>query len=404
MNTETTWRTLRSLVPEPGQAYSWADCCEALPRLLALETTPQDPIHHAEGNVGIHTRMVLDELLADPAWQGADADARLVMFMAALLHDLCKPETTRIDEATGRISQPGHSRRGAIDVRKLFWLAGAPFALREDVCRIISVHQVPFHAFSSRKGESAERIVRTLSWFVPLQPLIVVARADMRGRHAAERERCLADIELFEMLAAEEGCLHQPRAAASEHTRVAYARGAEVHLETPLFGAQGSRVTVLSGLPASGKDTWVGRHGSGRPVVSFDDARTELGLRHGENDGLASHHAIDKAKALLRAHEPFIWNATHLSTQMRSKTLDLLYAYDARVELVYLEQPPQVLYSRNQRRDSSLRNADIEGMLVRWEVPLPQEAHEVRYEVAGDDRWHARVAPSRGVTPSARED
>jgi hypothetical protein len=47
MNTETTWRTLRSLVPEPGQAYSWADCCEALPRLLALETTPQDPIHHA---------------------------------------------------------------------------------------------------------------------------------------------------------------------------------------------------------------------------------------------------------------------------------------------------------------------------------------------------------------------
>jgi predicted kinase len=159
-----------------------------------------------------------------------------------------------------------------------------------------------------------------------------------------------------------------------------YARGAPLHLDTPLFQPPGSQVTVLSGLPASGKDTWVARHAAGREVVSFDDAKAELGLKHGDNDGLAAHRAVDKAKALLRRHEPFVWNATHLSDQMRGKTLDLLLAYDAQVRLVYLEVPCDTLFRRNAARDTTLRQKDLERMLHRWEVPQPWEAHDVRYE------------------------
>ena len=57
------WNELKSLVPQPGAGHDWALLCAALPDLLALESTPQDPRHHAEGNVGLHTRMVLDALL-----------------------------------------------------------------------------------------------------------------------------------------------------------------------------------------------------------------------------------------------------------------------------------------------------------------------------------------------------
>jgi len=39
--------TLRALCPAPGQGYDWAACCEAIPRLHALETTPQSPRYHA---------------------------------------------------------------------------------------------------------------------------------------------------------------------------------------------------------------------------------------------------------------------------------------------------------------------------------------------------------------------
>ena len=372
---------IRALCPvDAGAGHDWAACCEVFPRLRALETTPQSPRYHAEGNVGIHTRMVLDALLASDHFRQATGARRETLFLAALLHDLCKPETTVVDPVTGDIGQPGHSRRGAVDVRALLWRAGVPFDIREAVCRIVAAHQVPFFAFDSHRGESPEFIARRLSWGLDLRDLVCVATADMRGRVCEDQQARLDDIALFEQLAREDGCWDGPRAAASAHTRLAYARGAALHLDTPLFQPPGSQVTVLSGLPASGKDTWVARHARTLEVVSFDDAKAELGLKHGENDGLAAHRAVDKAKALLRRHEPFVWNATHLSDQMRAKTLDLLLAYDAQVRLVYLEVPCDTLFRRNAARNTTLRQKDLERMLHRWEVPLPWEAHEVLYE------------------------
>lgn len=374
---------MRQLCPVEGATgYNWSDCCEAFPRLVALETTPQSPIYHAEGNVGIHTRMVLDALMQSPHFQGARGAQREVLFFAALLHDLCKPETTVIDPVTGNIGQPGHSRRGAVDVRALLWQAGAPFAVREAICRIIATHQVPFYAFDSRRGESAEFIARKLSWELESADLIAVARADMQGRICVDQQARFDDIDLFEALAQEDGCLHTPRATASAHTRLVYARGGQVHIDSELFQPVGAQVTVLSGLPASGKDTWVAAHARGLDVVSFDDAKKHLGLKHGENDGMAAHYAIDKAKVLLRKQTPFVWNATHLSHQMRTKTLDLLYAYHAQVRLVYLEAAHDVVFARNHQRDSTLSNPALARMLHRWEVPLPWEAHTVEYIVA----------------------
>lgn len=373
---------IRRLCPQAhSQGYDWADCCEVFPRLLALETTPQNPRYHAEGNVGIHTRMVLDALLASAHFQAADLERREVLFLAALLHDLCKPETTVTDPLTGEISQPRHSRRGAVDVRVLLWRAGVPFASREAICRIIAAHQVPFFAFDSRRGEAPEFIARKLSWGLNLADLVCVARADMLGRVCIDQQARLDDIALFEQLAREDGCWDAPKAAASAHTRLVYARGGPLHLDSALFQPPGSDVTVMCGLPASGKDTWVAKHAPTLPVVSFDDAKSELGLKHGENDGMAAHFAVDKARVLLRRREPFVWNATHLSEQMRSKTLDLLFAYDANVRLVYLEVPSPVVFARNRQRDSTLSNKDLERMLHRWEVPLPWEAHAVKYHV-----------------------
>ena len=64
---------------------------------------------------------------------------------------------------------------------------------------------------------------------------------------------------------------------------------------------------------------------------------------------------------------------------MRTRTLDLLYAYNARVKLVYLEAAESVVFSRNSKRDTTLTNKDLTRMLHRWEIPMPWEAHEVLY-------------------------
>jgi len=47
----------------------------------------------------------------------------------------------------------------------------------------------------------------------------------------------------------------------------------------------------------------------------------------------------------------------------------------------YLEQPRAELLRRNARRDTSLPNKTLLGMLHRWDLPLPTEAHRVVYSV-----------------------
>ena len=375
------YEQLQALVPAPGRQPDYRACIAAFPALEQAKTTPQEPAHHGEGDVWTHTTMVIDALLALPGYQAASRADQEIVFLAALLHDIAKYRTTVVDPVTGAIGHPGHSRKGAIDARIALWDAGVPFAVREAICRMIAVHQVPFFAMSGSRRGTPEFIARELSWQVSLPLLCLLAEADMRGRICSDTQRVLDNIELLRELARDEGCYGQPRAFADAHTALSYFRGADVHPDYPLFRTPGSRVVVMSGLPASGKNTWVARHHPDLPVVSFDDARDALGLRHGQNEGAVAHHAVDAAKALLREKRPFVWNATNLSPLMRKKTLDLLFAYGADVTLVYLEQPRAELLRRNARRDTSLTNRALEAMLPRWDPPLPTEAHAVRYEV-----------------------
>lgn len=380
---DKNWNDIRALVPAAGKQPDFKACLEAFPELELAKLTPQNPVYHGEGDVWTHTMMVVEELLALPDYQAATRDEQEIVFLAALLHDISKHSTTVVDQVTGAIGQPGHSRKGAIDTRIALWDAGMPFEARETVCRLVNVHQVPFWVMEgSRRGKSPEFLVRELSWQVDLRLLALLAEADMRGRICADKQKVLDNIELFRELAREEGCCGTPRAFADDHTRVSYFRGADVHPDYALFQEAGSQVTVMSGLPASGKDTWVAANRKGLPVVSFDDARAELGLKHGENEGQAAHYAVDKAKELLRQKAPFVWNATHLSLQSRQKTLDLLFAYNAQVELVYLERPRAELLRRNNKRNTSLSNKALLAMVHKWELATPVETHSIRYEVA----------------------
>jgi len=377
-----SFQQLEELVPAASGDVDWAACLECYPSLHALSATPQDPTYHAEGDVWTHTKMVVNALVNGDDYRKASDEQRFILFHSALLHDIAKPGTTVIDEATGKISQPGHSPRGAIDTRILLWRAGAPFEVREQICRIIGAHQTPFFAMMGHgKKRNPEFIARKLSHELDIHLLCAVAEADIRGRISKTADDTLTNIELFREVAREEGCYGHPFKVADQKGWIRYLDGADVDPRHPFFREQGSRVIVLSGLPATGKNRWVLMNGDAMPVISFDDAKAELGLAHGENDGKAAHHAIDQAKVLLRGKQDFIWNATHLSRQMRKKTVDLLMAYGADVEIRYLEATEPELMSRNSKRDTTLRNEDIEKMLLRWEVPLPTEAHVVEYEV-----------------------
>lgn len=357
---------------------------ELFPSLQILQETPQDKYYHAEGDVWTHTKMVLDALHTLDEYRNASPQDREIMYLAALLHDISKPACT-VHEDDGRITSKGHSKRGAIDSRIMLWKLDYPFYMRESICNIIATHQVPFFAFDDKPkndkiARTPEYIAISLSWQLPLNCLLAVAKADMLGRDYAEKQKAMDDILLFEELCKELNCYDKKYIFPDEVTRLEYflSNGA-IASNYPFFKETGSNVYVMCGLPASGKSTWIKNNNPNLPVVSFDEAKETLGLKQSDNHGSAYQMVVSMAKEMLRKSEPFIWDATHLSPLMRNKTLNLLLDYNAYITLVYCEQPEKTIKSRNILRNTTLSNKKIDEMLFKWEVPTEIETHETLY-------------------------
>src|SRR5262249_28591455 len=152
------------------------------------------------------------------------------------------------------ISSRGHSARGEGLARVWLWRAGAPFAAREQVCRIVRSHQVPFFAFGR---PDAEHTAARLSLRLRNDLLVLVALADARGRRCADRDRIVEQCQLYRELCRDLDVLERPRAFASDHTRVVWRESAGRRPpDVPAFDDTTGTVTVLAGLPASGKDHW----------------------------------------------------------------------------------------------------------------------------------------------------
>ncbi len=77
-----------------------------------LKKAEQSPKHHPEGNVWNHTMLVVDEAAKV---KEISEDSKVFMW-AALLHDIGKPDTTKI--RNGRITSYDHDKVGADLTRK----------------------------------------------------------------------------------------------------------------------------------------------------------------------------------------------------------------------------------------------------------------------------------------------
>jgi predicted kinase len=347
-------------------AYSW---------IRDLAGCPQDPVHHAEGDVGIHQRMVLEELAALPVWRELADGERGIVWATALLHDVAKPECTRTDE-NGRVTAKNHARRGAVMARQILWRLGTPFAAREQVCALVRHHQVPFHLL---ERDDAQRKLITVSQTARCDLLAVLAEADARGRRCTDQRRILDGIALFGEYAREQGCWDRPRPFASDHARFLYFHDARRHPDAPAHDDTRGEVVVMSGLPGSGKNHWVAANLPEWPAVSLDALRDELDVSPAESQGPVLDRARELARGHLREGRPFVWNATNLSRQIRGHCIGLFASYRARIRIVYVEVPEAALFRQNRGRERRVPEDIIAAMLDRWEVPDLTEAHELKY-------------------------
>lgn len=354
----------------------------------SMRGLPQNPVFHGERDVMTHTHMVCEWLLGSDGFRVALHDRRVALLLAALLHDVGKTRTTR--EVDGQWTSPHHAAVGSRMAREFLWrscgMGGSDEALelREEACALVRSHMLPTRLLQRPEPARLAREVAAVGELVPgftWHELCLLSEADLHGRIADDIDERVEGIELCRLFAEEAGCLEGPFVFADAHTRRAYLSGRNVLPENALFDGTWGEVTLVCGLPGTGKDTWVERYLPDLPTVSLDGIRREVGVSPQDEQGRVIQEAMERARTCLRDRKPFVWNATNLTVRTRRRIVELCETYGARARIVYLEAPWGVTLERNDARsgDARVPVGVIERMLARLEPPLSGEADVVEW-------------------------
>lgn len=153
------------------------------PELQALVGCAQEPDWHPEGDVWVHTLMVMDESRRLLNQTGFDRARQIAVMLGAVCHDFGKPATTAVID--GRIRSLNHEEAGVapatafLDRLNLHTLDG--FDVRRHVLGLVAHHLKPgmFHTSPAPVGDGA---FRRLAQKVDLELLALFAKADCLGR------------------------------------------------------------------------------------------------------------------------------------------------------------------------------------------------------------------------------
>lgn len=364
------WKTLAQ--QNLAETLAWA---EDQPWCRAMAECAQDAQWHSEGDVWTHTKMVCHQLERLEEWPSLSNDERIRLRFTALFHDAAKPLTTQIEHGTGRISSPKHAVKGEHLTRQVLRDLECDLKTREEIARLVRFHGRP--AFLSEQDSPTNEVIR-MSWLVSNRLLYLFAVADTRGRHTQSMDRPEENLLYWKLLAEEHACYTNSFRFTNDHARFLFFTRSNPDLSYTPYEQYSCTVTVLSGLPGSGKDTWLKQHGKqALPVVSLDDIRIELGIDPTDNQGTVVQLARERCRELLRSGTSFAFNATNLLRQTRQRWIGLFADYQARVELVYLEPVFKRLLQQNQQRRHPVPEQVIRKLATKCEPPTWTEGHNL---------------------------
>ena len=153
------------------------------PELEALIDCQQDPLWHPEGDVWIHTLMVIDEAARICEENDLSYEDKLIVMTGALCHDLGKPATTILKD--DRIKSPGHDEAGVAITESLLSRMAFPPKLTDDITSLVREHLKPYQLYNKRDNVS-DGAIRRLAHRVNIERLLLVSQADFFGRTTEE--------------------------------------------------------------------------------------------------------------------------------------------------------------------------------------------------------------------------
>lgn len=126
---------------------------QVLPEILVLKGVEQPPQWHPEGDVFIHTRLMLSLLpavVSEP------------LVLSVLLHDIAKPATYTVDE-TGRIRFNGHDKLGAEMTGEILRRLKFPNDVIEPT-QVAVEHHMVFKDVKKMKKSTLKRMMARPTW------------------------------------------------------------------------------------------------------------------------------------------------------------------------------------------------------------------------------------------------
>lgn len=362
LTTDKTWNKLKS-------KFSW---------ITDMEQVEQHKSHHAEGNVAIHTQMVINELLSNERFKQLNEQDQEILWTSALMHDIEK-RSTSLDEGDGHISAKGHAKKGEKSVREiLFKDIPTPFIIREQIASLVRLHGLPL--WIMEKENPQKRIIEA-SYRTNLSHLHLLAESDACGRICADLDDLLYKLKLFELYSKELNCWENERVFETENARYTYFNTEDSYLNYIPFDSFRSKVIMLSGLPGMGKDYYIESLNLDIPIISLDAIRRKHKIRPTDKklNGWVVQEAKEEARQYLRKGQDFIWNATNITSLMRKQLIDLFVDYNAHVTIDYIEKPYKTWRTQNRNREYPIPENVLDKMLGNLEIPQRTEAHAVKY-------------------------
>ena len=212
---------LQSPKPSVGLALMrvWGITKRYFPELHALIDAPQDPKWHPEGDVWVHTMMVVDAMAEigsrEQGVGSREEKERLKLLFAALCHDFGKPLTTTIEYEDGRVEKwqelnksvspethttiphssfliphsnmriraIGHEKAGLEPTQSFMYRLTNEHHFIESILPLVEHHLKPsqFYLQGAKVGA-----IRRLATKVNIKELVQVAKADFLGRTTPE--------------------------------------------------------------------------------------------------------------------------------------------------------------------------------------------------------------------------
>jgi len=346
-----------------------------------MADVPQDEVWHAEGNVQIHTKMVVEALQSLESFQELTNTFKHIMVTACLMHDIEKRSTTTTDERNGRVCvvAPRHAQRGEKTARNVLYRdLAVPFNVREQICALVRYHGLPLWSYK----REYELTAVTSSLRISSTLLTMIAKADVIGRTCPDKDKLLDDIEFFKMACEQYDCYDKQAEFKSNLGRHYYLNHGGYRDIEP-YDESKFTVYMVSGIAGSGKDTLIKNKYSDLPMISLDDIRREFKIKPTDKkgNGRVVQEGKERCKVLMREKKDFVYNGTNITKDNRGKWISLFEEYGGKVIIEYVEVPYKTLIKQNHNREYKVPEKVIDKMVNKLEVPWIDEAVNVKYNI-----------------------